>query len=62
MVGAFVGLALGAAWYWFVNYHFIKYVPWMIELPIAKYFRVRDYSQIPRLLNFQYESEYAEAK
>ena len=62
VVGAFVGIALGISWYYFVNYQFIKFVPYLIEHPLAKFFLVRDYSSIPRLLHFQYENEYAEAK
>ena len=62
VVGAFVGIALGIGWYYFVNYHFIKFVPYLIEHPLAKFFLVRDYSAIPHLLRFQYETEYAEAK
>ncbi|CAF5224447.1 unnamed protein product, partial [Rotaria magnacalcarata] len=30
--------------------------------PLGKYFLIRDYSLIPRLIHFQYENEYAEAK
>ncbi len=62
VAGAFVGIALGCSWYYFVNYQFIKYVPWIIEHPLAKRFLLRDYSPIPRVLHFQYENEYAEAK
>jgi hypothetical protein len=57
-----IGIALGCVWYYFVNYQFIKYVPMIIEHPFARYFLVRDYSPIPRIIHFQYESEYAEAK
>lgn len=62
IAGAFVGTGLGCAWYYFVNYQFMKYAPWIVEHPWAKYFLVRDYTPIPRLIHFQYESEYAEAK
>jgi len=62
VVGAFVGTALGCVWYYFVNYEFMKYVPFLIELPLAKFFLIRDYTPIPRIIHFQYESEYAEAK
>ncbi len=62
VVGAIIGTILGCAWYYFVNYQFIKYVPWIIEQPLAKIFLVRDYAPIPRLIHFQYESEYSEAK
>ncbi|CAF1007011.1 unnamed protein product [Adineta steineri] len=62
VVGAFVGTGLGCVWYYFVNYHFMKYVPFIIEQPLAKFFLIRDYTPIPRIIHFQYESEYAEAK
>jgi dolichyldiphosphatase len=62
VVGALIGTILGCVWYYFVNYEFIKYVPMIIEHPLARYFLLRDYSSIPRLIHFQYESEYAEAK
>jgi len=62
VVGAIFGTMLGCVWYYFVNYEFIKYVPFIIELPLAKRFLIRDYSSIPRLIRFQYENEYAEAK
>ncbi|CAF3414144.1 unnamed protein product [Rotaria sp. Silwood1] len=62
VAGAFVGTALGCVWYYFVNYHFTKYVPYIIEHPLGKHFLIRDYAPIPRLIHFQYENEYAEAK
>ncbi|CAF0986864.1 unnamed protein product [Rotaria sordida] len=62
VAGAFVGTALGCVWYYFVNYYFTKYVPFIIEHPFGKYFLIRDYAPIPRLIHFQYENEYAEAK
>ena len=62
IVGAMVGMALGCGWYYFVNYHFMKYAPWIVEQPLAKLFLLRDYTPIPRLIHFQYETEYAEAK
>ena len=34
----------------------------IIDHPLGRYFLVRDYDPIPRLIHFQYESEYAEAK
>ncbi|CAF1101786.1 unnamed protein product [Rotaria sordida] len=62
VAGAFVGIALGCVWYYFVNYYFTKYVPFIIEHPFGKYLLIRDYAPIPRLIDFQYENEYAEAK
>ena len=62
VAGAFVGTALGCVWYYFVNYYFTKYVPFIIEHPFEKYLLIRDYAPIPRLIHFQYEDEYAEAK
>jgi hypothetical protein len=62
IVGGLLGIIIGCAWYYFVNYQFIKYVPLIIDQPIAKYFFIRDYSPIPHIIHFQYESEYAESK
>jgi hypothetical protein len=62
IVGAFVGTAIGFIWYYFVNYQFITYASWIVEQPLAKYFLIRDYTPIPRLIQFQYDNEYAEAK
>ena len=62
VVGALVGTALGCVWYYFVNYHFIQYASLITDHPLGKYFLIRDYSPIPRLIHFQYENEYAEAK
>jgi len=62
VVGAFVGTGLACGWYYFVNYQFIKFVPFLIEQPLAKFFLIRDYSPIPRVIHFQYENEFAEAK
>jgi len=62
VAGAFIGTAFGIAWYYFVNYQFVKYIPFIIEQPLAKLLFIRDYGPIPRLLYFQYENEYAEAK
>ncbi|CAF1510455.1 unnamed protein product [Rotaria sordida] len=62
VAGAFVGTALGCVWYYFINYYFTKYVPFIIEHPFEKYLFIRDYAPIPRLIHFQYENEYAEAK
>jgi len=62
IAGAFVGTCLGCIWYYFVNYYFIEYVPFLIEQPLAKRLLLRDYGPIPRLWHFQYENEYAEAK
>ncbi|CAF4162589.1 unnamed protein product [Rotaria sordida] len=61
VAGAFVGTALGCVWYYFINYYFTKYVPFIIEHPFEKYLFIRDYAPIPRLIHFQYENEYAEA-
>jgi len=62
VVGSLIGTIFGCIWYYFVNYQFIKYVPFIIDQPLAKYFLIRDYSPIPHIIHFQYESEYAEAK
>ncbi|CAF5212503.1 unnamed protein product, partial [Rotaria magnacalcarata] len=62
VVGAFFGTALGCGWYYFVNYHFMQYASLITDHPLGKYFLIRDYSLIPRLIHFQYENEYAEAK
>lgn len=62
VVGAVIGITLGFVWYYFVNYHFIKYAPMIVEHPIGRYFLLRDYGPIPRVIHFQYESELAEAK
>ncbi|CAF1469410.1 unnamed protein product, partial [Rotaria sordida] len=62
VAGAFVGTALGCVWYYFINYYFTKYVPFIIEHPFEKYLFIRDYAPIPHLIHFQYENEYAEAK
>jgi len=62
VAGAFVGTALGCVWYYFVNYYFTKYVPFIIEHPFGKYLLIHDYASILRLIHFQYENEYAEAK
>lgn len=34
----------------------------IIEHPIGKFFLLRDYTPIPHIIHFQYESEIAEAK
>lgn len=34
----------------------------IIEHPLARLFLLRDYGPIPRLIHFQYESEFSEAK
>ena len=34
----------------------------IVEHRLAKLLLLRDYAPIPRLIHFQYESEYAEAK
>lgn len=62
IVGGLLGTIFGCIWYYFINYQFIKYVPWIIDHWIAKYLMIRDYSSIPHIIHFQYESEYAEAK
>lgn len=62
VVGAFVGIALGCVWYYVVNFHLIQYAPLIVDHPLGKLFLLRDYSPIPRILHFQYENEYAEAK
>ncbi|CAF0742130.1 unnamed protein product [Adineta steineri] len=62
VVGGVLGTILGCIWYYFVNYQFIKYVPFIIDRPLAKYLLIRDYSPIPHIIHFQYESEYSEAK
>ena len=62
MVGGLIGIAFGGLWYYFVNYQFIRYAPLITDHPIGKYCLLRDYSPIPHIIQFQYESEYAEAK
>ncbi|CAF3235346.1 unnamed protein product [Rotaria socialis] len=62
VVGSFIGTILGGLWYYFINYQFIKYVSFIIDQPLAKYFLIRDYSSIPNIIQFQYDSECAEAK
>lgn len=37
-------------------------MPFIIDQPLAKYLLIRDYSSIPNILQFQYESECVEAK
>ncbi|CAF1388960.1 unnamed protein product [Rotaria sordida] len=55
VAGAFVGTALGCVWYYFINYYFTKYVPFIIEHPFEKYLLIRDFAPIPHLIHFQYE-------
>lgn len=62
VVGGCLGTAFGCVWYYFVNYQFIKYVPFIIEQPLAKYLLIRDYSPIPHIIHFQYENEMNEAR
>ncbi|CAF0815188.1 unnamed protein product [Rotaria sp. Silwood1] len=62
VVGGFIGTIFACIWYYFINYQFIKYIPFIIDQPLAKYLLIRDYSPIPHIIHFQYESEYAEAK
>lgn len=61
-VGSILGTIFGCIWYYFINYYFIRYVPFIVDQPLAKYLLIRDYSPIPNLTYYQYESEYAEAK
>ncbi|CAF0886251.1 unnamed protein product [Adineta ricciae] len=62
VVGGCLGIIFACIWYYFVNYQFIKYVPLIVEHPLAKYLLIRDYSSIPHIIHFQYENEYNEAK
>ncbi|CAF3674469.1 unnamed protein product [Rotaria sordida] len=62
VVGGLIGVIFACIWYYFTNYQFIKYVPFITDLSLAKYLLIRDYSPIPHIIHFQYESEYAEAK
>ncbi|CAF0778438.1 unnamed protein product [Rotaria sordida] len=62
VVGGLIGIIFACIWYYFTNYQFIKYVPFITDLSLAKYLLIRDYSPIPHIIHFQYESEYAEAK
>lgn len=62
VVGGSIGTLFGGLWYYIVNYQFIRYVPFLIDQPVAKYLLIRDYTSIPHIIHFQYESEYAEAK
>ncbi|CAF3890629.1 unnamed protein product [Rotaria sp. Silwood2] len=62
VVGGFIGTIFACIWYYLINYQFIKYVPFIIDQPLAKYLLIRDYSPIPHIIHFQYENEYAEAK
>ena len=62
VVGGSIGTIVGCVWYYFVNYQCMKYVPALIEQPLARWLLIRDYSPIPHIIHFQYESEFVEAK
>ena len=60
--GAALGIVLGAAWYWVVNYVLHDYFPAIEESAIGRWFYIKDTSHIPNVLKFEYDNARAARK
>lgn len=61
MVGAFIGIATGCVWFFLVHNIFAKYFYKITTWKISENLMIRDYSNIPNVLLFQYTVERNEA-
>ncbi|KAG8648499.1 hypothetical protein MANES_08G004124v8 [Manihot esculenta] len=54
--GATLGILLGAAWFWMVNYKLFYFFPVIEESRFGRMFYVKDTSHIQNVLEFEYEN------
>ncbi|KAH7439335.1 hypothetical protein KP509_04G056700 [Ceratopteris richardii] len=54
--GCCLGLILGSVWYLIVNVILVHTFPVLEELPICKFFYIKDSSHIPNVIRFEYEN------
>lgn len=59
LYGAAVGSINAVIWYCFTSLFVRPFYPALVELPIAKFFLIRDCSHIPELVRFEYEQTFA---
>lgn len=60
--GAALGAVLGCAWFWVVNSQIKCHFPAMEESTFGRFFYVKDTSDIPNVLKFEYENARAARK
>ncbi|VFQ94851.1 unnamed protein product [Cuscuta campestris] len=60
--GAALGAVLGGAWFWVVNSQIKCHFPAMEESTFGRFFYVKDTSDIPNVLKFEYENARAARK
>ncbi|CAG0882280.1 unnamed protein product [Darwinula stevensoni] len=56
MMGVWVGIALGVIWFGLVHYLFTPIFPVIANWPICKFFLVKDTTNIPNLMTFEFEN------
>lgn len=61
VVGSIVGILLGIAWFFLVHRVFSQYFHFITTWRLSEFFMIRDYSNIPNVLFFQYSAERNEA-
>ncbi|XP_052174164.1 lipid phosphate phosphatase gamma [Diospyros lotus] len=54
--GSALGLVLGAAWFWVVNFFLRFHFPAIEESSLGRFLYVKDTSHIPNVLKFEYEN------
>jgi dolichyldiphosphatase len=62
IAGCLLGLILGISWFLVVNVVLIHTFPILEELPICRYFYIRDSSHIPDVMCFEYQNSRAARK
>lgn len=60
--GAALGAVLGGAWFWVVNSQIKCHFPAMEESTFGRFFYLKDTSDIPNVLKFEYENARAARK
>ncbi|CAH9078206.1 unnamed protein product [Cuscuta epithymum] len=62
LAGAGLGAVLGGAWFWVVNSQIRRHFPAMEETALGRFFYIKDTSDIPDVLRFEYENARAARK